>query len=166
MATKQPVISLKRTGGVLEEGVYRLSIDSMELKQGQVAPYFALKLKVHGKSTIVYENISTAEAARFRMEAFLDAIQAPTDGAMTAPKLISFCRGKSFFANLGNESYNGKLKNVIAQYLLPEVASQVEVQNDAIEEEDDEDTEEEIVDWDEDEDGDDEDDDDQPAMPF
>jgi len=163
-------ISLARTGGVLPDGVYKVKVDNMELKAGQKAPYFACRFKVDRKDSTIFENISTAEAARFRMEAFLDAIEAPTSGAMTTAKLIVYCRGKSLYVTLTNESYQGRPKNVIENYLLPDVGLQMMTDQVApLPDEDGDDEEEDDDDFeDEDDDGDDEEDGDQPkdALPF
>jgi len=126
MAKKQEgSISLARTGGILPDGVYKVKVDNMELKTGQKAPFFACRFKVDRRDSVIFENISTAESARFRMEAFLDAIEAPTSGAMTPAKFVAWCRGKTLYVGLTNESYKGKLKNVIGDYLLAEVAQQM-----------------------------------------
>lgn len=169
MAKKQEgSISLTRTGGILPDGVYKVKVDNMELKAGQKAPYFACRFKVDRKDSIVFENISLAESARFRLEAFLDAIEAPNSGNMTPAKFIVWCRGKSLFATLANESYNGRLKNVIGNYLLPEVAKQLMTEQAASSgdgpEPDEEDYDEEDFE-DEDEDNEDSDDEEDDAWP-
>ncbi len=169
MAKKQEgSISLTRTGGILPDGVYKVKVDNMELKAGQKAPYFACRFKVDRRDSIVFENISQADGARFRMEAFLDAIEAPTSGNMTPAKFVVWCRGKSLYVTLTNESYQGRLKNVIGNYLLPDVAQQVMAEQAAApsdgHEPDEEDYDEEDFE-DEDEDDEDSDDEEDAAWP-
>lgn len=129
-------ISLKRTNGILPDGVYKLRVEKVEVKQGQKAPYIALQLLVVGKTTKVYENVSTAEAARFRLEQFLDAIEAPAKGNLKPNSL----RGKTFWAKLTNESYQGRLKNTIDTYLTPAIAEQLLADQPPAEDDDDEET--------------------------
>jgi len=118
-------ISLGRTGGVLPDGVYKMRVKAMELKQGQKSQYLACQFSVEGRSSTVFSNIMLGDNSRWIFEAFLDAISAPTTGNMTVAKLIQFCRGKTFYGRLGNEEYQGRLKNVVAQFLTEEVAQKL-----------------------------------------
>lgn len=114
------VINLERTSGIRPDGVYQMRIKEIEEKQGSKAPYLALRLEFvkFSNSPLVFTNVSTSPEARFMLEAFLDAIQAPTSGRLSSAKL----RGKTFFASIGNESYQGRLKNVVTAFLTPEAA--------------------------------------------
>lgn len=168
-------ISLGRTGGVLPDGVYKMRVKAMELKQGQKSAYLACQFTVEGKSSTIFANVMLGENSRWLFEQFLDAVGAPTSGNMTIAKLVQFCRGKALYAKLGNEEYNGRLKNVVAQFLTEEVAQKLmeeqpastpsddeDYDEDEDEEDDDGDSEEEDDDWGDDDD-DDEDDDDSSA---
>lgn len=158
-------ISLGRTGGVLPDGVYKMRVKAMELKQGQKSAYLACQFTVEGKSSTIFANVMLGENSRWLLEQFLDAVGAPTSGNMTIAKLVQFCRGKALYAKLGNEEYNGRLKNVVAQFLTEEVAQKLIEEQPASTPSDDEDydddEDENDADSEEDDDwGDDEDDED------
>jgi len=173
---KEIKINLARTGGILPDGVYKLRIKAIEFKEGQKAPYFAVQLSVEGRTATVFDNVSTAENARFRMEPFLDAIEAPASGNLTAKGIIKLATRKVVYAKLGNEDYNGRLKNTIAAYLKAEDGERLMAEQVAPEEEeliDAEDIEEEDEDGDgfdvDDDDATDDDDGDEgsgPNLPF
>lgn len=155
---KVATISLGRTGGVLPDGVYKMRVKAMELKQGQKSAYLASQFTVEGKSSTIFANIMLGENSRWLLEQFLDAVGAPTSGNMTIAKLVQFCRGKALYAKLGNEEYNGRLKNVVAQFLTEEVAQKLMEEQPASTPNGDED--EDYDDGEDDEDADPEEDDD------
>lgn len=161
-------INLKRTGGILADGLYKARIHHMEERPGKAAPYFQVQLKIEKGNSLVFDNVSMSENARFRLEAFLDALQAPTSGNMTVAKLIAFCRNKAVWVVLGNESYEGKLKNTVKQWLTPEVAAQMQELEPATKDVADEDIEEdEEGEWPDSDDEDDDDDDETGSgLPF
>ena len=119
-APKPGTIALKRTGGILADGVYQFRVESVEEKAGQKTNYLALRHRQVKGSGTVFDNIMLNDSSRWRMEAFLDAISAPTEGNMTYSQL----RGKTFWAKVGNESYKGRLKNTIEAYLTEDMAAQ------------------------------------------
>lgn len=153
---KQVSISLGRTGGVLKDGVYKARITQIEVKEGSAAPYFACRLKIEGHATTVLDNVSTAEGARFRLEPWLDAIEAPKKGNMTANQVIKLARNKLVYVQLTNEEYNGALKNKVGAYLTAEVGERLmsEMEPD-LEEEDGDDEDADFVDGEDGEDGED-----------
>lgn len=116
----EATLSLKRTGGILPDGIYQLKIEKSEQKAGSAAPYFALRLKaVNGQGNTIFKNLSLSENARFIAEQFLDACGFPPDGpAVRAQNLV----GKKFWAKVGNRDYQGKLQNEILAFLTPEAA--------------------------------------------
>lgn len=132
MAAKRPVeptITLERTGGLLPDGIYQLVIKKSEVKTGEAAPYFALRMtEVGGKGNTIFKNLSLSPNARFIIEAFLDACDFPANGpALKAPQLV----GKKFWAEIGNKSYKGKQSNEIVRFLTPEeaFAARAEIEN-------------------------------------
>lgn len=116
----EATLSLKRTGGILADGIYQFRIEKSEQKAGSAAPYFALRLKeVSGKGNTVFKNLSLSENARFIAEQFLDACGFPPDGpAVKAQHLV----GKRFWAKVGNRDYKGTLQNEILAFLTKEAA--------------------------------------------
>jgi hypothetical protein len=56
--------------------------------------------------------------AKFMVGKFLDAIGAPPTGTVNS----RIFKGKVFWAKLGKDSYQGKTKNVVVDYLTPEQA--------------------------------------------
>lgn len=118
-------ISLARTGGVLPDGVYQLSIDSGEQKQGSKSAYIALKLTVIGRTIKVFENLMLAENVRWKLEQFLDAVNAPTTGNMTIAQLLRFIKGKKLWAKLTNDTYENRTKNVVAAFVTAEEAAKI-----------------------------------------
>jgi hypothetical protein len=122
-------ISLDRTGGrqVLPDGVYKLRASKVpEEKMGPSgSPYLVFTWEVLDRSgkpngTLIFDNLSLNPKARFRVDALLDAIGAPPTGKIE----YSWFKGKTVSAMLTSETYNGKVKNAIAQFLPAEVAAQ------------------------------------------
>lgn len=119
---------LKREGnsGLLPNGVYRIVVEDAQEKTGPSGhPYVNLKIKaiVKGKqsSMPIFEVLSTAPEARFRVEQFLDAVGAPESGSANA----RWFKGKSCWASLKSEEYQGTWRNKVAQYLTEEAAMEL-----------------------------------------
>ena len=148
---KQVQISLGRTGGIKPDGVYKGRITELELKEGAKAPYIALKIRLEGSSTTIFDNVTLAENARFRLEPFLDAIGAPAKGNLTFTALAKLARNKLVFVKVTNEEYNGNLKNKVENYLTAEVGERMIAEQATAADEDDD---EEVDDLDDEEDGD------------
>ena len=115
-------IPLERSG-LLPDGKYKMMIKKAEMKQGKEHQYIALELIAfgpNGKPTddIIYDNVSMAPKSRWVLRSLLDAIDAPKDGTMDVKEL----RGKVFYANLGNETYQGRIKNTVTAFITPEMA--------------------------------------------
>lgn len=169
-------ISLARTGGVLPDGVYQLVIDSGEQKQGSKSAYIALKLTVVGRTIKVFENLMLSDNVRWKLEQFLDAVNAPTTGNMSMAQLLRFIKGKKIWCKLTNDTYESRTKNVVAGFLTAEEAAKLLEANPQPEQaanpgatededfDDGEDTDEEDEDgWGDDDDDDDDDDGDEEA---
>lgn len=114
-------IPLKRTGGVKPDGIYKLKIEKVEPKEGPKGPYLAMNLKFDRSGGMIFHNLSMGDANRFRVEEFLDAIEAPATGNMSARQLV----GKTVWAKVGNESYQGRPKNIVSNFLSEDVATQL-----------------------------------------
>jgi hypothetical protein len=115
-------IPLERSG-LLPDGTYKMMIKKAEMKQGKEHQYIALELIAfgsNGKPTddVIYDNVSLAPKSRWVLRSLLDAIDAPKDGTMDVREL----RGKVFYATLGNETYQGRIKNTVAAFITPEMA--------------------------------------------
>lgn len=119
----EPVIQLKRTGGVQPDGVYRGRVDKAENKVGPKGPYINFSQKIDGVSGTVFDIISYADSHRFKMEAFLDSIGAPKEGK---PWTVKQLHGKWFYCILSSESFQGRAKNVITTYVTEEIAKQLQ----------------------------------------
>lgn len=117
-------IPLARVGNraFLPDGVYTGTIKKVEVKTGAKGPYLDMQLAITGGSGLVFDKISFSEGHRPKMEEFLDSIGAPKTGPAWKPAQLV---GKKFSASLGNESYQGKLKNIVLNYLTAEMAVQL-----------------------------------------
>jgi hypothetical protein len=121
-------IPLERTGGraVLEEGIYALRIESIEEKVGPSGnPYLNLTMIVLDKSgrpsnTKIWDILSLAPKARFKIDQVLDALEAPEEGSVGPKWFVN----KRLWAVLTTDTYKGTTKNVVDRYLLKEVAEE------------------------------------------
>lgn len=121
-------IPLERTGGrsLLADGVYRARIESVEQKQGAKGPYLSFVYNIvtpdgRPTDTKIWDNISLAEKARFKVDQFLDALEAGTEGSVG----LGWFKGKSLWVTVTNETYQQQLKNRIGSYITPEMATQL-----------------------------------------
>lgn len=108
---------------ILPDGIYRLLVEKTEEKTGQSGvPYMNVRLKpiLNGKvsNQAVWDVISTNPTARFKVDQFLDATQAPEDGEVD----IRWFEGKMVFATLMSDMYNGNIRNKVGRYLSQEEA--------------------------------------------
>jgi hypothetical protein len=110
--------------GLLTDGIYRIRITESEDRTSSAGnPYVNLTCDVldeNGRSmdTTIWNSLSMSPKAKFMVSKFLDAIGAPMEGNLSSRSL----KGKSFWASVGRETYQGKTKNVILDYLTPEQA--------------------------------------------
>jgi hypothetical protein len=119
-------VSLKRQSGsqsLLPNGVYRVVIEAVDTKTGPSGhPYLNMRLRpyVNGKKAgqAIWDKISLSPDARFRVDAFLDAIGAAEDGEVDEKSFV----GKSYWASVTSREYQGQWSNEVKQYLTPEAA--------------------------------------------
>jgi hypothetical protein len=111
---------------VLPDGVYRVVIEAVESKPGPSGfNYLNMRLRPyvngvkHGQA--IWDKISLSPDARFRVDAFLDAIDAPEDGDADEKSFV----GKSYWASVKSKVYEGRWSNEIKQYLSPEAAESI-----------------------------------------
>lgn len=105
-------IPLKRTAGLPPEGVYRCVIRKVDLNDGPTGyQYMACECGIDDKTQPIYSgrtfyaNLSLSPKAAWKMEEALDALGAPTDGAITD---TGWFHGKRFYAMLVHHEYEGR----------------------------------------------------------
>jgi len=103
MSTK---FSLERQSGQIPEGVHIFQIIEFEEKEGPKAPYIQFTLECNAQGEIwdaqkVWLNISLSPSARWKMDEFLDAMEADGKGEATAREFL----GKGFKAYIKHEPY-------------------------------------------------------------
>lgn len=121
MAKTVDSISLNRDAALLPDGPYKLRIESIEVKEGNAAPYMAIRFRVVNGSGTIFHNVSLAENAAFFRNQFLDACALPTEGSLK----IAALRGKSLWANVTETEFNGQPRNAVKNFLLPEVGEKL-----------------------------------------
>lgn len=105
-------VNAERKNSVVSEGVHTFKVTKSEEKISQQsgAPYwnFTCSCTDEGpdKGTNAFLIISLQEQARFKMDQFLDAINAPESGSIDH----THCVGKTFKAEIVWETYNGSIK--------------------------------------------------------
>ncbi len=114
-------ISLNRDSALLPDGAYKLRIESIEVKEGNQAPYMAIRFRVVNGSGTIFHNVSLADNAAFFRNQFLDALDLPTEGSLK----IAALRGKSLWANVTETEFNGQPRNAVKNFLLPDVGEKL-----------------------------------------
>jgi len=110
------------TGGrAIPDGEYLLEVVSCEEKEGREsgAIYLAWKWKVAEgayKGSTVYDNTSLTAAALWRLKRLLEAMGVQAEGKMSLD-LASY-KGRRVMAQIINETYNGKEKPRVTDFLL------------------------------------------------
>ena len=137
MAAQRVTFDLNRSGEsgrgmIVPDGIYKLRVEEVEVRQGNAGPFVSMKLKIieGGKGTL-YSNLSTSEKSRWVVDQFLDAAGFPKKGQVGPEKF----RGKEVWAELGNSSYEAedkntkkkvmRMKNEIKNWLTPADAAQL-----------------------------------------
>lgn len=113
-------IELSRTSGLVDLGTHTFKITerSSEEMGGSGYPYWRLICQVissgdnQGKE-VMYQ-LSLSPQSRFRMDEFLDGIDAPKKGKWT----LEQCIGKKFRASVVHDTYEGKMRSNI-QTVIP-----------------------------------------------
>ena len=121
-------IDLNRTGGrqTLPAGTYKVRIEKIEQKQkaGGQYPYLKFTLRVlddRGKpgTNLLWTNVSLSPNSRFIMDQLLDAIDAPSEGKITA----NWFRNKALWVAVKVEDYKGTDSNQVESFLTPAKAA-------------------------------------------
>jgi len=80
-----PGVDTKRVAGLIAEGIHTARIIEYNLRNGPQAPYWNYTLEINEDSVDnkkrIWATVSLSDAARWKMEEFLDAVGAPTDGS-------------------------------------------------------------------------------------
>lgn len=88
-------VSTTRKAGAIPEGVHRFKIVDFEERAGPKGPYWAYTLEVEENSPFdgqnVWTNISLSDAARWKLEEFLDALQIDEGVQITGDAFLGQC---------------------------------------------------------------------------
>lgn len=110
-------------GRAIPDDDYLLEVVSCEEKEGREsgAIYLAWKYKVAEgpyKGATVYDNTSLSPQALWRLKRLLEAMGIQADGKMSLD--INSFKGKRVLAQIANETYNGKEKPRVVEFLFGE----------------------------------------------
>jgi hypothetical protein len=121
------MLTLTRSSGIRPDGIYKFRIGEVEVKEGQKGQYISMRLTFADdpNSTTLYHNLSLTDKARFMVDKFLDAIGAPKTGKMSVAKL----KGNTLYALITNETYNNRVRNVIAEFVTEDNINPNDVQS-------------------------------------
>lgn len=118
--TPHTSIDLTRTAGPIPEGVHRFRVVACEEKEGPSGPYWNLTCEVVGEQQYegqrVWHTVSLVPAARWKLEEFLDAINAPESGAMDGNDTL----GAFFMGQVFHDEYEGVKRPKIKKCLPAE----------------------------------------------
>ena len=111
-------------GRAIPDDDYLLEVVSCEEKEGREsgALYLSWKYKVAEgtyKGATVYDNTSLSPQALWRLKRLLEAMGIQADGKMSLD--INSFKGKKVLAQIANETYNGKEKPRVVEFLFGEV---------------------------------------------
>lgn len=103
-------VDLQRQNSVVSEGTHTFKIEASEEKMGGSGfPYWNFRLKCldegPDKGQAVWAIISLSPTARFKLDQFLDAVDAPTKGKISHEHFV----GKTLRATVKWETYNGSI---------------------------------------------------------
>jgi len=116
-------IPLERVG-LLDDGIYKIRVTETEDRTSTNGnPYVNLTCSVldeRGQETGVqiWHTLTMTKKSMPMVGQFLDAVGAPTTGSISSRAL----KGKTFWAQVGKDTYQGRTKNVIKSPLTPEQA--------------------------------------------
>jgi len=114
--------------GLLDNGIYKIRITDTEDRTSAAGnAYVNLTCSVldeMGKDTgtVVWHTLTMTPKSRVMISQFMDAVDAPPSGSINSRSL----KGKSFWAQIGKDTYQGKTKNIISACLTPEQAKKGE----------------------------------------
>lgn len=108
------------TSRPVPDGNYPLECVSVEEKESRDGnPYLAWKWKVDGgpsKGATIYDNTSLQPQALWRLKGLLECMGVKADGKMALD--TATYKGKKVWAEVANETYQGKEKPRIANFLM------------------------------------------------
>jgi len=113
-------------GRAIPDDDYLLEVVSCEEKEGREsgALYLSWKYKVAEgtyKGATVYDNTSLSPQALWRLKRLLEAMGIQADGKMSLD--INSFKGKRVLAQIANETYNGKEKPRVVEFLFGEASA-------------------------------------------
>lgn len=114
-------VSTDRTGGNIPEGVHLFRVTESEDKDGPSAPYWNFTMECANgpfEGSMIWAIISHSQAARFRMEEWLDAFQVPEGLEVDGDYFI----GRTCRVKIKHEEYDGKVRPKPDSY-LPDTSS-------------------------------------------
>lgn len=109
-------VNTDRTGGIIPEGVHRFRVVEAEDKDGPAAPYWKFTLECIGgpfEGSMVWDNVSHSQAARFRMEDWLDAFNVPEGIDVDGDYFV----GRTLRVKIKHEEWEGKNRPKADNYL-------------------------------------------------
>lgn len=115
-------VDTSRTGGneLPDPGAYKARIEAIEEREGNEYPYAAITLRLNVPNNPtgmrVWDNVSMAPGARFKVEQVLDALAVP-EGAQF--DLMS-ARNKVVYVDIEHDTYNGRTRPKVKTWLKPE----------------------------------------------
>ncbi|KKN66962.1 hypothetical protein LCGC14_0466420 [marine sediment metagenome] len=122
---------LKRNSGLPALGTHTFKVTRAMERDGENYPYWLLFCKVIDKSEDREKQasilLSHSPDARFRVDGFLDAINAPEDGNIKLEEVI----GKVFRGTVSHDTYEGNLRAKIEQ-TMPYTASTAQLPMDEV----------------------------------
>lgn len=103
------LFSLSRTSGVMPEGIHAFRIIDVNEREGASGfPYISITLECEEGGEYdgqrIWHNVSLAPQARWKLEEFLDAVQAPEEGEMSAEDFL----GLRIRATVFHEEWEGQ----------------------------------------------------------
>jgi hypothetical protein len=151
-----------------EEGPYNFVVDDVTEEVGNDSgkKYLNVRVKVRDgdyKGKVVYHNCSLQPKALFNLRSLMEACKLDAEKRFKIRDLIRQLKGKTFSAEVEDDEYNGKVKSIIAEFVIPSARSKRVAQ--AADDDDEEDEEDENVEDDEDEDVDEDDEDEEEEAP-
>jgi hypothetical protein len=115
-------IDLQRGSGVIPEGIHRFVIVDAIVREGPSGdPYINLTLDVDGgefEGQRVWSTVSLGQKSRWKMDEFLDAIGADTEGRIKVSDIIRRCKGVRVLGLIAHQTYEGKTRPSI-KTLMP-----------------------------------------------
>lgn len=114
-------IDLRRTSGLIDLGTHTFQITDRSKEDmgpsGDPCWYLICKVISPGENQgkELLHTISLGSSSRFKMDEFLDGMEAPTKGKGNIGQFV----GKTFRASVGSDVYNGKPKSTLETIFQP-----------------------------------------------